>query len=88
MLDGLFGPGWPNYFNLQQPSGFEGVLFELLNMMNFVALSAVALISVYSVLIGVANTAYEGRTLGQRFHTVWAPVRWAWSIFSCSRFRR
>jgi conjugal transfer/type IV secretion protein DotA/TraY len=81
MLDGLFGPGWPNYFNLQQPSAFDGVLFELLHVMNFVALSAVALISVYSVLIGVANTAYEGRTFGQRFHTVWAPVRWAFSIF-------
>ena len=42
---------------------------------------AVAVISVYSVLIGVANTAYEGRTLGQRMHTVWAPVRWAFCIF-------
>jgi conjugal transfer/type IV secretion protein DotA/TraY len=81
MLDGLFGPGWPNYFNLHQPSGFNGVLFELLHAMNFVALSAVALISVYSVLVGVANTAYEGRTFGQRWHTVWAPVRWAFSIF-------
>lgn len=81
MLDGLFGPGWPNYFNLQQPTGFEGAFFELLHAMNFVALSAVAVISVYSVLIGVANTAYEGRTLGQRFHTVWAPLRWAYSIF-------
>lgn len=81
MMDGLFGPGWPNYFNLQQPTGFEGVFFELLHVMNFVALSAVALISVYSVGIGVANTAYEGRTFGQRFHTVWAPVRWAFSIF-------
>jgi conjugal transfer/type IV secretion protein DotA/TraY len=81
MLDGLFGPGWPNYFNLQQPTGFEGVFFDLLHAMNFVALSAVALISVYSVLVGVANTAYEGRTFGQRFHTVWAPVRWAFSIF-------
>jgi conjugal transfer/type IV secretion protein DotA/TraY len=81
MMDGLFGPGWPNYFNLQQPTGFEGVFFELLHLMNFVALSAVAVISVYSVLVGVANTAYEGRTFGQRFHTVWAPVRWAFSIF-------
>src|SRR5581483_10946251 len=81
MLNGLFGPGWPNYFNLQKPTGFEGVFFELLHTMNFVALSAVAVISVYSVLVGVANTAYEGRTFGQRMHTVWAPVRWAFSIF-------
>ena len=81
MLDGLFGPGWPNYFNLQQPTGFEGVFFDLLSAMNMVALAAVAVISVYSILIGVANTAYEGRTFGQRFHTVWAPLRWAYSIF-------
>jgi conjugal transfer/type IV secretion protein DotA/TraY len=81
MLDGLFGAGWPNYFNLHAPTGFTGVFFDLLSAMNMVALSAVAVISVYSVLVGVTNAAYEGRAFGQRFNTVWAPLRWSFSIF-------
>lgn len=58
----------------------ESVVISLLYGLNIIALSVVALILVYSIMMGGIGTAHEGTAAGQKMHSIFTPIRSALSV--------
>ena len=52
-----------------------GVIAEMLGTFSAFAAAGVALVMIYMWSVAVMHTAWEGEALGQRFSTLWTPIR-------------
>ena len=52
-----------------------GVIADMLGTFSAFAAAGVALVMVYMWSVAVMHTAWEGEALGQRFSTLWTPIR-------------
>ena len=79
ILNQLFGiPGgeWHSiYYQTVGGIGQGSLFFTLLSDLDSVVLAWVTLTILIVMGIGAMNTAHEGKSLGQRYHTIWTPVR-------------
>lgn len=75
MLDHVFGI--PNFFNSDAPTGtpFHVALQTLFQFYNVAILIVAVLIFLYYVIVVVVETAQTGTPFGQRFNSVYAPIR-------------
>jgi conjugal transfer/type IV secretion protein DotA/TraY len=80
ILDQLFGTGWNVPGSLGNMSESTSLLFDLMGTFNSVAITVGVLILAWSMTQGIVGTAHEGKFLGQRMHSVWAPFRAGLSI--------
>lgn len=84
VLNRLFGiPNgqWHSiYYQTIGGIGHGSLFFSLLSDLDSVVLAWVTLTIVIVMGIGAMNTAHEGKSLGQRYHTIWTPVRSATAL--------
>lgn len=84
ILNTLFGvPGgkWESlYYQAIGGSGSGSLFFTLLKDFDTVVLAWVVITIVITGGIGAMSTAHEGKALGQRYHTLWTPVRSAMAM--------
>lgn len=75
LLDHVFGI--PDFFGSKAPTHtpFHQALHKLFHFYNFAILIVAALIFVYYIVIVVVETAQSGTPFGQRFNTIYAPLR-------------
>ena len=71
LLHELFGPLFPSAAG---PSGAT-VFSSLVGYFNVFVLGVGGLLFLYNVFAGVLQTAHEGRILGRRWSSLWAPLR-------------
>ncbi len=72
LLNEIFGPSWTSVTEI---ANTDSLLFELLNDFNKVVLTIVVLSFMWTMAIASANTANEGKPLGEKFSTMWVPIR-------------
>ena len=88
VLNKLFGiPNgqWHSiYYQTIGGIGQGSLFFNLLSDLDTVVLAWVAVTILIVMGIGAMNTAHEGKTLGQRYHTIWTPVRSATALVMLS----
>lgn len=72
-MSGILGPDWA--------SGAASIaaVGELLAQFNELIFFALSLVFMAIFTAGIVGTAHEGRPLGARLHTVWVPIRMAFS---------
>lgn len=84
ILNQLFGiPNgqWHSiYYQTIGGVGQGSLFFTLLSDLDSVVLAWVTLTILIVMGIGAMNTAHEGKSLGQRYHTIWTPVRSAMAL--------
>jgi conjugal transfer/type IV secretion protein DotA/TraY len=80
IFDQLFGSGWNIPGSLGNMSGMSSLLFDLMGTFNMVVMAVGVIILAWSAMQGIVGTAHEGKFLGQRMHSVWAPFRAGLSI--------
>lgn len=51
------------------------ILGEMFRIFNAAVLSLGGIVFLYTTTIGVLNTAHEGQVLGQKYSTVWVPIK-------------
>lgn len=75
LLDHVFGI--PDFFGSDAPTNtpFHQALHALFHFYNFAILIIAALIFVYYIIVVVVETAQSGTPFGQRFNTIYAPLR-------------
>lgn len=75
LLDHIFGV--PDFFGSEAPTNtpFHKALHALFHFYNFAILIIAALIFVYYIIVVVVETAQSGTPFGQRFNTIYAPLR-------------
>ncbi|MDE0303357.1 MAG: DotA/TraY family protein [Albidovulum sp.] len=71
LLHELFGPLFPSAAG---PSGAT-VFSSIIGYFNVFVLGIGGLLFLYNVFAGVLQTAHEGRILGRRWSSLWAPLR-------------
>ena len=72
LLNEIFGPNWTTVATI---GNTDSLLFELLNDFNKVVLTVVVLSFMWTMAMASANTANEGKPLGEKFSTMWVPIR-------------
>ena len=83
LLDSFFGSGWNTIgWGESISSGTStSLIFDLFGAINLLAMFCASALMVWYTCYGVIGTAHEGRFLGKRMHSIWAPVR---SVISVS----
>ena len=88
ILNQLFGipnGDWHSiYYQTIGGVGQGSLFFTLLSDLDSVVLAWVTLTILIVMGIGAMNTAHEGKSLGQRYHTIWTPVRSAMALVMLS----
>ena len=88
ILNQLFGipnGDWHSiYYQTIGGVGQGSLFFTLLSDLDSVVLAWVTLTILIVMGIGAMNTAHEGKSLGQRYHTIWTPVRSAMALIMLS----
>lgn len=80
-LDSFFGPNWNTVLKSTVEEGSAvSIIFTLLAQINTIAMTIASVMLVLYTMYGIIGTAHEGKPLGQKFHTIWAPVRSAIAI--------
>ena len=69
LLDKIFGAGWQSFGG--NPSGF---IQTILGVFDSALFAVVAVIGVYSLMMGIAEAAHDGVPLGKRYSR-WMPFR-------------
>lgn len=72
LLNGIFGQNWTSATEI---GNADTILFELLDDFNKLVLTVVVISFFWTMAIASANTANEGKPLGQKFSTMWVPIR-------------
>lgn len=84
VLNKLFGIPNGNWHSLYYQAiggvGSGSLFFTLLKDLDLVVLAWVTIMLGVVYGIGAISTAHEGKTLGQRYHTIWTPIRSALSL--------
>ncbi len=79
LLSGMFGLNWDTLYTTSNSGSIGGntwsALFQLLGYMNSVVMMGVAVLIFYVLSVGVVGTAHEGKALGQRYSTLFTPLR-------------
>lgn len=75
LLDHVFGV--PEFFGSEAPTGtpFHVALHTMLQFYNMAILVVAVLIFLYYVIVVIAETAQSGTPFGQRFNSIYAPIR-------------
>lgn len=75
LLDHVFGV--PGFFGSEAPTNtpFHKALHTLFHFYNFAILIIGALIFIYYIVVVVVETAQSGTPFGQRFNSIYAPLR-------------
>ena len=68
----IFGDNWTD---VTQISDSGSIIFKLLSTFNGVLLTLVVASFLYTMAIASANTANEGKPMGEKFSTMWVPIR-------------
>ena len=88
ILNQLFGIPNGNWHSIYYQTiggiGQGSLFFTLLSDLDSVVLAWVTLTILIVMGIGAMNTAHEGKSLGQRYHTIWTPVRSAMALVMLS----
>lgn len=73
----IFGRGWQTllFHGAHVSHGGDTIVTALLGSFNSVVLGVISMLMVWVWITGVGQTAYEGRPLGQSYHSVWTPIR-------------
>ena len=72
LLKNVFGESWNTATEIGNTSS---LLFDLLDDFNKVVLTVVVLSFFWTMAMASANTANEGKPLGEKFSTMWVPIR-------------
>lgn len=79
VLNKLFGIPNGNWHSLYYQAvggvGNGSLFFTLLKDLDLVVLAWVSIMLGVVYGIGAINTAHSGKTLGERYHTIWTPIR-------------
>ena len=80
LLNMILGNNWYSWLSGTSTTGPGSALAAMLKIYNNLILSVVALIIVYTYGTGIADTAHKGKVLGDKYSTMWTPIRQAGSI--------
>ena len=78
ILNKLFGTtNWQSLYGqaIGISPGSVGTFFHLLSAFDTVVFGFVALFITYITAISVMSTAHSGKAMGERYHTLWTPIR-------------
>lgn len=71
ILHEIFGPLFPSAAGGSGPTVFSTIIGYL----NFTCVAVGGLLFFYNVTVGVLQSAHEGKILGERWSSLWAPLR-------------
>ncbi|MDR3155063.1 MAG: DotA/TraY family protein [Deltaproteobacteria bacterium] len=77
VITGILGKGWDSASGPDMSEGAATLAREVLSSFNWLALAAVTVLFILTMLQGVAGAAAEGTPLGRRFSALWMPLRFA-----------
>jgi conjugal transfer/type IV secretion protein DotA/TraY len=80
LLNMILGNDWYSWLSGAASSGPGSALASMLKIYNNLILSVVALLIVYTYATGIADTAHKGKVLGDKYSTMWTPIRQAGAI--------
>lgn len=75
LLNQLFGPLFPSAALAEGDVGARTVFSSIIGYFNVIILVVGGLMFFYNVTVGVLQSAHEGQVLGQRWSSLWAPLR-------------
>lgn len=75
LLNELFGPLFPSAALAEGATGNRTVFSSIIGYFNVIILVVGGLMFFYNVTVGVLQSAHEGQVLGQRWSSLWAPIR-------------
>ncbi|MHB8388530.1 MAG: DotA/TraY family protein [Acidobacteriaceae bacterium] len=78
ILNKLFGTSdWQNLYGhaIGLSGGSVGTFFHLLAAFDEVVFGFVAMFVSYVTIVSVVSTAHSGKTMGERYHSLWTPLR-------------
>jgi hypothetical protein len=75
LLNQLFGPLFPSAALPDGDPGARTVFSSIIGYFNVIILIVGGLMFFYNVTVGVLQSAHEGQVLGQRWSSLWAPIR-------------
>ena len=75
LLNQLFGPLFPSAALPEGDAGARTVFSSIIGYFNVIILIVGGLMFFYNVTVGVLQSAHEGQVLGQRWSSLWAPIR-------------
>ncbi|MBU2766884.1 DotA/TraY family protein [Acidithiobacillus ferrivorans] len=80
LLNMILGNDWYSWLSGTAGTGPGSALASMLKIYNNIILSVVALLIVYTYVTGIADTAHKGKVLGDKYSTMWTPIRQAGAI--------
>lgn len=75
LLNQMFGPLFPSAALPEGNPGVRTVFSSIIGYFNVIILVIGGLMFFYNVTVGVLQSAHEGQVLGQRWSSLWAPLR-------------
>jgi len=75
LLNQMFGPLFPSAATAEGSEGVRTVFSSIIGYFNVIILVVGGLMFFYNVTVGVLQSAHEGQVLGQRWSSLWAPIR-------------
>jgi len=75
LLNQMFGPLFPSAATAEGTPGVATVFSSIIGYFNVIILVVGGLMFFYNVTVGVLQSAHEGQVLGQRWSSLWAPIR-------------
>ena len=75
LLNQMFGPLFPSAALPDGDPGVATVFSSIIGYFNVIILVVGGLMFFYNVTVGVLQSAHEGQVLGQRWSSLWAPLR-------------
>lgn len=75
LLNQMFGPLFPSAALPSGDAGARTVFSSIIGYFNVIILVVGGLMFFYNVTVGVLQSAHEGQVLGQRWSSLWAPIR-------------
>jgi conjugal transfer/type IV secretion protein DotA/TraY len=75
LLNQMFGPLFPSAASAEGAQGVRTVFSSIIGYFNVIILVVGGLMFFYNVTVGVLQSAHEGQVLGQRWSSLWAPIR-------------
>jgi len=75
LLNQMFGPLFPSAALPEGDAGARTVFSSIIGYFNVIILVVGGLMFFYNVTVGVLQSAHEGQVLGQRWSSLWAPLR-------------
>jgi conjugal transfer/type IV secretion protein DotA/TraY len=80
MIDMVLGDNWYSFLSGSSTTGAGSALSAMLMRYNTMLLTVVTMLIVYTYAIGIADTAHKGKAMGEKYSTLWTPLRQAGAI--------